>query len=80
MNQEMTVKNKLSYWWVPIIFGAIFIVTGIWILRAPAESFSKITMFIGIIILVSGTSGVFLTLHNRLAIPGVGIPDSRCSN
>lgn len=72
MNQEMTVKNKLSYWWVPIIFGAIFIVTGIWILRAPAESFSKITMFIGIIILVSGTSGVFLTLHNRLAIPGWG--------
>ena len=72
MSQEMTVKNKLSYWWVPIIFGVIFIVTGIWILRAPAESFEKITMFIGIIILVSGTSGIFLTLHNRLAIPGWG--------
>ncbi len=72
MSQEISAKNKLSYWWVPIIFGIIFIATGIWILRAPAESFEKITVFIGIIILVSGTSGVFLTIHNRLAIPGWG--------
>jgi uncharacterized membrane protein HdeD (DUF308 family) len=72
MNQEMTVKGKFTYWWVPLIFGAIFIATGIWILRAPAESFEKITMFIGIIILVSGTSGLFLTIYNRRAIPGWG--------
>jgi len=72
MNQEMTAKNKLSYWWVPIIFGLIFIATGIWILGAPAESFEKITMFVGIIILVSGTSGLFISISNRRTIPGWG--------
>lgn len=72
MNQEITIGNNNKYWWVPIIFGVIFIVTGIWILKAPEESFSKITMFIGIIILVSGTSGLFLTIMNRRGIPGWG--------
>jgi len=72
MNQEITVKGKLSYWWVPLLFGAIFIATGIWILMAPAESFEKITVFIGIIILVSGTSGLFLNIYNRATIPGWG--------
>lgn len=72
MNQETTLGKKNQYWWVPMIFGAIFIITGIWILRAPEESFSKITIFIGIIILVSGTSGLFLTIYNRRAIPRWG--------
>ncbi|MDX2430314.1 MAG: DUF308 domain-containing protein, partial [Bacteroides sp.] len=40
--------------------------------KAPAESFAKISMFIGIIILVSGTSGLFLTIMNRRGIPGWG--------
>lgn len=72
MTQEMTANKKHAYWWVPLIFGAIFIATGVWIVRAPIESFEKITMFIGIIILVSGTSGLFLTIYNRQAIPGWG--------
>lgn len=55
-----------------MIFGVIFIITGIWIFRAPEESFSKITIFIGIIILVSGTSGLFLNIMNRRGIPGWG--------
>lgn len=72
MTEEMIAGKKQTYWWVPMIFGAIFIATGIWILKAPAESFAKISMFIGIIILMSGTSGLFLTIMNRRGIPGWG--------
>ena len=72
MNQEVSTAQKFSYWWIPMIFGAILIATGIWILRAPAESFEKITLFIGIIILVSGTTGVFINIANRQKIPGWG--------
>ena len=72
MTEEMIANKKLTYWWVPMIFGAIFIATGIWILRAPEESFTKISMFIGILILVSGTSGLFVSISNRRTIPGWG--------
>ncbi len=72
MTEEMIAGKKQTYWWVPMLFGVIFIATGIWILKAPAESFVKITMFIGIIILVSGTSGLFISISNRRTIPGWG--------
>ena len=61
-----------SYWWIPLVFGVIFIVTGIWILKSPAESFEQITKFIGVIILVSGTTELLLTIYNRKGIPGWG--------
>ena len=72
MNQEITVLRKTTYWWIPLILGIIFIAAGVWILVAPNESFEKITKFIGVIILVSGTSGLFLNMINRRTIPGWG--------
>ncbi len=67
-----TEKRNMNYWWVPILFGVIFIVTGIWILKAPADNFATITLIIGVIILVSGCTELFLTIYNRGAIPGWG--------
>ena len=72
MNQEITLLRKTAYWWMPLIFGIIFIAAGVWILAAPTESFEKITKLIGVIILVSGTSGLFLNMINRRTIPGWG--------
>jgi len=67
-----TDTRNLKYWWIPLLFGIIFVVTGIWILQSPAESFEKITKLIGIIILVSGTAELILTLYSRRGIPGWG--------
>jgi len=72
MNQEVTVNKKPAYWWIPMLFGVIFIVTGVWIFKAPAESFGTITKIIGVIILVSGTSEMILTIGRRRGIPGWG--------
>ncbi len=72
MNQEITAKPRLTHWWIPMIFGLIFIAIGVWILSAPAESFEQIIKFIGVIILVSGTAEIFLTIYKRRAIPGWG--------
>jgi uncharacterized membrane protein HdeD (DUF308 family) len=72
MNQEATVNRKLTYWWIPLLFGIIFIVTGVWIFNAPAESFERITKLLGVIILISGTSEVFLTIGRRRGISGWG--------
>ena len=72
MSHEINLKRKLNYWWVPILFGIIFIAIGVWILSAPAESFEQIIKFIGVIILVAGTAEIFLSIYKRLAIPGWG--------
>lgn len=69
---NVSTKREMTYWWVPMLFGVIFIATGIWILNAPKESFATITMVIGVIILVSGCTELFLTIYNRHAIPGWG--------
>jgi uncharacterized membrane protein HdeD (DUF308 family) len=72
MTQEPAENKNLTYWWFPLLFGVLFILIGIWILRSPVESFEKITRVIGVIILVSGTTQVWVTLGNRHEIPGWG--------
>ena len=72
MNQEVIEAKKSQYWWVPLLFGMVFILIGYWILRSPEESFEKITKYIGVIILISGTIQLFFTIKNRKGIPGWG--------
>lgn len=72
MNQDVIESRKPLYWWIPLLFGIVFILIGYWILRSPEESFGKITKFVGIIILVSGAIQLFFTLKNRRGTPGWG--------
>ena len=65
MNQEVTEIRKPQYWWIPLLFGFIFVLIGFWILRSPEESFEKITKFIGVIILISGAIQLFFTIKNN---------------
>jgi uncharacterized membrane protein HdeD (DUF308 family) len=60
-------KRSSTYWWTPMLFGVIFIITGIWILSSPVESFEQITRLIGVIILLSGATQVFLVVAHRKA-------------
>ncbi len=72
MNQEVIITKKPQYWWIPLLFGLVFVLIGFWILRSPEDSFEKITKFIGIIILISGAIQLFFTLKNRKSTPGWG--------
>jgi len=72
MNPEQTEKRKFTYWWFPLLFGVIFIIIGIWILRSPVESLETITKIIGVIAIVSGTVQLLFTLSNWKRIPGWG--------
>ena len=74
MNQETTKKSNPIYLWTPLLFGIVFILIGIWILKSPVESYEKITKLIGVIILISGTTQLIFTLNNRRGIPGWGFP------
>lgn len=72
MNQDATEVKKSTYWWIPLLFGVVFVLIGYWILRSPEESFEKITKFIGVFILISGGIQLYFTIRNRRGIPGWG--------
>ncbi len=72
MNQEVIAYEKSRNWWVPLLFGVLFIIIGIWILRSPEESFEKITKYIGVIILISGIIQSFFTIRNLRGAPRWG--------
>jgi uncharacterized membrane protein HdeD (DUF308 family) len=65
-------QKSMKYWWFPLLFGIIFILLGVWILRAPAESMGTLSKLIGAILLVSGTAQLVLTYNHRTGIPGWG--------
>ncbi len=72
MNPEASKKSNLTYWWFPLLFGIIFIMIGIWILKAPVDSLKTLTKVIGVIIVGSGTAQILFTGINRKGIPGWG--------
>ena len=72
MNQEIIVTEKPRSWWIPMLFGVVFVIIGFLILRSPEESFEKITKFIGVFFLISGTIQLFFTIKNHKGTPGWG--------
>ncbi len=72
MNQEAIISRKTQYWWIPLLFGFVFVLIGFWILRSPEASFEKITKFIGVIILISGAIQLFFTIRDLRGTPGWG--------
>ena len=65
-------NRRFPFWLVPILFGIIFVVLGIWILLAPKDSYAFLTKLIGVILLVSGTTQLLFSFSNRDWIPGWG--------
>ena len=72
MKNTNTGNRNFPYWFVPILFGIIFVVIGLWVLLAPVESYTFITKLIGVILLVSGTTQLIFSVSNREQIPGWG--------
>jgi uncharacterized membrane protein HdeD (DUF308 family) len=72
METEKTEQKSLTYWWLPLLFGVIFIILGIWILMAPQERMKDMMKVIGIIAIMSGTAQVIFTFLKHRGIPGWG--------
>ncbi|MBN9295639.1 MAG: DUF308 domain-containing protein [Filimonas sp.] len=63
-----TVKN----WWLFVLFGIIFLVTGIWMLFTPLSSFLSLAILFSILILANGVSHLIFTISNWDHIDGRG--------
>ena len=61
---EDSKKNTIS-WLMYLIKGALIIILGIWMLKAPRESFNAVLLIIGVIIVIGGVLETFLALYYR---------------
>lgn len=72
METDITDKRSTRFWWLPLLFGLVFVGLGIWILAAPEEGMKAIMKVIGIIAIMSGTAQLIFTFSKHQGIPGWG--------
>lgn len=61
----MKTKTSSTYWWISLLKGVLLIVFGIWMLKAPKESFIALNFIFGLIILLSGMLEIVISINNR---------------
>lgn len=67
-----TIKNSIKYWWIHILTGVFFIITGIYTISSPAASYFALATIFSLTFLASGIMEVFYAISNREEIDGWG--------
>lgn len=67
-----TLVNGVKHWYIPMIFGIIFLICGFYTLSVPLETYLTLTIIFSVTFLVSGISEIFFSLQNRESLLGWG--------
>ena len=62
---EITVDRSIRHWWVFLIRGILFVLTGIYMISSPATSFIALGFFFGLVILLAGVSELLHAYQGR---------------
>ncbi len=65
-------KQAIRYWWLFLLVGIVFVVTGFVVFAHPAESYVTLALLFGFVILISGIFQIVLSATNRHYITGWG--------
>ena len=60
-----SLKAAVKHWYLSLILGILFIVTGIWVLRTPIESYLALSMLFSITFFVNGIFEIVYSISNR---------------
>lgn len=71
-NLFKTLTNSINHWYIPLIFGIIFILCGIYVFATPLESYITLSVIFSVTFLVSGVSEIFFALQNTKSLHGWG--------
>ena len=66
------VKNSIRYWYIPLIVGLIFVVTGLYTFTAPEGTYLTLAFIFSISFLVSGLSDIVFSISNRNEVENWG--------
>lgn len=67
-----TLINGVKHWYIPMIFGIIFLICGFYTLSVPLETYLTLTIIFSVTFLVSGIAEIFFSLQNRDSLLGWG--------
>lgn len=60
-----TVKNAIKHWYLFLLIGIIFIITGIYTFTRPLEAYVALSIVFSISFLISGISEIAFSIANR---------------
>ncbi len=61
----MELVNKIRHWWIPVLLGALLVVSSFYIAAQPVEAFIGLTLLFGWLIIFNGISNIVFALRNR---------------
>ncbi|NAS29484.1 HdeD family acid-resistance protein [Flavobacteriaceae bacterium R38] len=67
-----TVKNSVKYWFLPLLFGLVFIGIGVYTFFTPIESYLTLSLLFSASFLVSGVFEIVFSISNRHEIDSWG--------
>ncbi|MDB5144928.1 MAG: protein of unknown function rane [Mucilaginibacter sp.] len=62
---EITVDRSIRHWWVFLVRGILFILTGIYMISSPATSYVALGFFFGLVILLAGIAELLHAYQDR---------------
>lgn len=74
--EQHRVLRRLAYasnhWWLSLLMGILFLITGTWVLLTPAQSYIALSMLFVITLIGSGIAEIFSGLYMRKESTGWG--------
>ncbi len=67
-----TITNAIKYWYIPLIVGIIFSLTGVYTLFSPLEAYLTLSVLFSLSFLFSGVSEIVFSISNRKEIDNWG--------
>lgn len=71
-NLFQSFTNTVKHWYIPLIFGIIFIGCGIYVFTVPLATYLTLSVIFSVSFLVSGITEIFFSLQNNKSLQGWG--------
>lgn len=71
-NLFQSFTNTVKHWYIPLIFGIIFIACGIYVFTVPLATYLTLSVIFSVSFLVSGITEIFFSLQNNKSLQGWG--------
>ncbi len=67
-----SLKDSVKNWWTSLILGILFIIMAVWIMMTPLESYLALSVFLGVLMFISGIMEIIFSIGNRKTLDGWG--------
>ncbi|WP_312994289.1 HdeD family acid-resistance protein [Chryseobacterium flavum] len=67
-----TLTHTVKHWYIPLLFGILFLIFGIYVFSVPLTTYVTLSIFFSVSFLFSGITEIFFSLQNSKSLQGWG--------